>query len=276
MKKWQKLKTLLCAVFVLTAVTSLSLNAFSVSLVYDDLTYTGTDPLILENGVTYVSVRGVLGMRDSFEATWSPSARTASFRGVGFEMIAAVDEDHVVANGEAIHTDSPLRLIAGRVYAPVRAIAKALGAEVSYDGKTSTVKLVTKENYVGSASQSYSDDDFYWMARLISTASCDEPYAGKLMVGNVVLNRKYSPEFPNSVYSVIFDRTNAVQFTPTANGTIYNTPCDECEDAARAVLSGANRAGKALYFVNTDIATNSWVSDNRPVMAKVGNHTFYT
>lgn len=276
MKKRQKLKTLLCAVFVVTAAVSLSLNAFSVSLVYDDLAYTGTDPLILENGVTYVSVRGILGMRDSFEAAWSPSARTASFSGVGFELIAAVDEDHVVANGEKVHTGTPLRLIAGRVYAPVRAIAKALGAEVSYDGKTSTVKLVTKENYVGSRSQTYSDEDFYWMARIISSESCDEPYAGKLMVGNVVLNRKASAQFPNTVYSVIFDRTNAVQFTPTANGTIYNTPCDECEDAARAVLSGANRAGKALYFVNTDIATNSWVSDNRPIMAKVGNHTFYT
>ena len=99
---------------------------------------------------------------------------------------------------------------------PVRALAKALGADVVYNGKTSTVELKTKSNYIGKVAIPYSEDDFYWMARIISSESCDEPYAGKLMVGNVVLNRRSSPQFPNTVHGVIFDRTNAVQFTPTA------------------------------------------------------------
>ena len=272
----RKLNRLIYIVFVIAAAMTLSLNASAVSLIYDDLPYTSADPLILENGVTYVSARGLLDMRDSFGASWNGAARTASFKGEGLELIAAVDENHIVANGELIHTGTPVRLLGGRVYVPVRALAKALGADVTYNGKTSTVELKTKTGYIGTSSKPYSDDDFYWMARIISSESCDEPYAGKLMVGNVVLNRRSSAQFPNTVYSVIFDRTNAVQFTPTANGTIYNTPCEECEEAARAVLTGANRAGKALYFVNTDIVPNSWVSNNRPVMAKVGNHTFYT
>ncbi len=255
---------------------ALSLNASAVSLIYDDLPYTAADPLILENGVTYVSARGLLDMRDSFAASWNTATRTANFTGVGLELIVAVDESHIVANGESIHTGTPTRLLGGRVYVPVRALAKALGADVSYNGKTSTVELKTKTNYTGTQAAPYSDEDYYWMARIISSESCDEPYAGKLMVGNVVLNRRSSAQFPNTVYGVIFDRTNAVQFTPTANGTIYNRPCTECEEAAKAVLTGANRAGRALYFVNTSIVPNSWVSNNRPVMAKVGNHTFYT
>ncbi len=272
----RKSNRLIYTVFVIVAATILSLNASAVSLIYDDLPYKGNDPLILENGVTYVSARGLLDMRDSFVAGWNATARRASFTGAGLELVAAVDDTHIVANGELIHTGTPIRLLGGRVYVPVRALAKALGADVTYNGKTSTVELKTTSNYIGKTAAPYSEDDFYWMARIINSESCDEPYAGKLMVGNVVLNRRSSAQFPNTVYGVIFDRTNAVQFTPTANGTIYNTPCEECEMAARAVLDGANRAGKALYFVNTDIVPNSWVSINRPVMAKVGNHTFYT
>ncbi len=272
----RKLNRLVYTVFVIAVITALSLNASAVSLIYDDLPYTGADPLILENGVTYVSARGLLDMRDSFTASWNGISKTANFTGVGLELIAAADESHIIANGELIHTGTPTRLLGGRVYVPVRALAKALGADVTYNGKTSTVELKTKSNYIGTNHAPYSADDYYWMARIISSESCDEPYAGKLMVGNVVLNRRSSTQFPNTVYGVIFDRTNAVQFTPTANGTIYNTPCAQCEEAARAVLTGANRAGRALYFVNTSIVPNSWVSNNRPVMAKVGNHTFYT
>ena len=55
-------------------------------------------------------------------------AGTASFKGEGLELIAAVDENHIVANGELIHTGTPVRLLGGRVYVPVRALAKALGA----------------------------------------------------------------------------------------------------------------------------------------------------
>ena len=113
-------------------------------LIYDDLPYTSADPLILENGVTYVSARGLLDMRDSFGASWNGAARTASFKGEGLELIAAVDENHIVANGELIHTGTPVRLLGGRVYVPVRALAKALGADITYNGKTSTVELKTK------------------------------------------------------------------------------------------------------------------------------------
>ena len=213
MRRRQKAKKLICTALVFAMITAFAVHASAISLIYDDLPYTGADPLILENGVTYVSVRGLLNMRDSFEASWTEITRTGSFLGIGLDLIAVVGENHIVANGEAIHTGTPIRLLGGRVYVPVRALAKALGAEVSYDGKTSTVALKTKENYIGRSTRAYSDEDFYWMARIISSESCDEPYAGKLMVGNVVLNRKNSAQFPNTVYSVIFDRTNAVQFT---------------------------------------------------------------
>ena len=95
----RKLNRLIYTVFVIAAATALSLNASAISLVYDDLPYTSADPLILENGVTYVSVRGLLDMRDSFGAIWNATSRIASFTGEELELIATVDESHIVANG---------------------------------------------------------------------------------------------------------------------------------------------------------------------------------
>lgn len=66
----------------------------------------------------------------------------------------------------------------------------------------------------------------------------------------MVLNRVASPQFPNSVYSVIFQRN---QFTPASNGRINRTPTAECVIAAKLAMEGTNTAGNALYFINPSI-----------------------
>ena len=256
------------AVFTMYAV----LSASAVSLTYDGVGYSASEPLFIENGVTYVSARALINMRSDADAVWNGTV--ARFNMNGLELSARVGEMYINANGENITLASPIRLVSGRVCVPVRSLAAALGADVAYDAGSSHVTLTTKANYINK-SVAYSEDDLYWMSRIIHAESCGEPYIGKLLVGEVVLNRKRSAEFPSTVYGVIFDTKNGVQFTPIANGSIYQTPCGECTQAAKAVLSGAQRLANALYFVNTSLVPVSWVSENRPVIVKHGNHTFF-
>ena len=85
-----------------------------------------------------------------------------------------------------------------------------------------------------------------------------------------------SPDFPSSIYGVIFDRKNGVQFTPVANGTIYNTPSAESIRAAKECLSGTSVVGSCLYFFNPKTATKAdWIIRNCSYYASIGNHDFY-
>jgi N-acetylmuramoyl-L-alanine amidase len=98
---------------------------------------------------------------------------------------------------------------------------------------------------------------------------------GKLAVGNVILNRVRSSAYPNTIYGVIFDRKYGTQFSPVANGTIYNTPTADSIIAAKMCLEGYSLSSDILYFVNPKKAPNSWIAQNRTYAFTVGNHAFF-
>ncbi len=131
---------------------------------------------------------------------------------------------------------------------------------------------VTRERLFG---KGYSDTDLYWLSRIIYAEARGESYKGKVAVGNTVLNRVKSSDFPDTVKGVIFDTKYGVQYTPVANGTIYNTPDTSCINAAKDALSGVNFIGKCMYFYNPRKATSSWISNNRPYYTTIGNHAFH-
>ncbi|AOY75280.1 cell wall hydrolase [Clostridium formicaceticum] len=116
----------------------------------------------------------------------------------------------------------------------------------------------------------------YWLSRIIHAEAGAEPYTGKVAVGNVVLNRVHSREFPNTIYNVIFEYyKNIPQFSPVADGTIYNTPSQESIQAAHDALSGSRPVGNSTYFFNPNKATGQWIVANKRYVTRIGNHVFY-
>lgn len=122
----------------------------------------------------------------------------------------------------------------------------------------------------------YTSKDVFWLARIIEAEAGGEPYEGKVAVGNVVLNRVKSKDFPNTIYDVIFEYYgNIPQFSPVANGTIYNTPSQESINAAKDALNGYKPVGNATYFFNPNKAAGSWIVKSKSYVAKIGSHVFY-
>ncbi|SFR93334.1 cell wall hydrolase [Anaeromicropila populeti] len=76
--------------------------------------------------------------------------------------------------------------------------------------KTSTNKASTKK-------VSYSEEQLRLLAALIYCEAGSESYAGKLAVGIVVVNRKESSAFPDTIKSVIYQK---YQFGPARNGAL--------------------------------------------------------
>ena len=138
---------------------------------------------------------------------------------------------------------------------------------------------ISPDGIVGPVTRSklYSDsnDDVYWLSRIVHAEAEGESFEGKVAVANCVLNRVKSSEFPNTIYSVIFDKKYGTQYQPTANGTIYNTPGNESVKAANAALSGYNNVGKSMYFYNPKKASSNWISNNRKYYTTIGNHNFH-
>lgn len=122
----------------------------------------------------------------------------------------------------------------------------------------------------------YNADDIYWLARIIHAEAGAEPYQGKVAVGNVVLNRVKSKDFPNTIYNVIFEYyKNIPQFSPVADGTIYNTPSAESIRAAKDAASGVRPVGNSTYFFNPSKAAGTWIVQNKTYVVRIGNHVFY-
>lgn len=147
----------------------------------------------------------------------------------------------------------------------------------SWDGEYYSVIINDKNLNISpeKTKYEYENDHIYWLSRIINAESESEPFKGKVAVGNVVLNRVKSKDFPNTIYTVIFDKKYGVQYEPVINNTIYKTPTAESIKAAKFSLNGFNVAGNCLYFFNPKTATNSWIKENRTYYKSIGNHDFY-
>ena len=126
------------------------------------------------------------------------------------------------------------------------------------------------------SSKDYNSNDVYWLSRIIEAEARGESYKGKVAVGNVILNRVKSKDFPNTIYNVIFEYFgNIPQFSPVQEGTIYNTPSKESINAAKDAINGYKPVGDATYFFNPNKAAGSWIVKNKSYVSTIGGHAFY-
>lgn len=225
----------------------------------------------LIDGTTYVSLRSLANiLSPDAQVYWREGA--AWVEGDGLSLCAKPGNIFLTVNDRVLYIPDGVRLEKGTVMVPVRVIAEALGGQVDWN-RDEGVSLTVGNGLPEDAP--YSADDLYWMAKIISAESRGEPLAGKIAVGTVVLNRVASPEFPDSIYGVIFDQKWGVQFQPVANGTIYHEPTDESILAAKMVLDGARIAGDSLYFLAPSLTNNHWIMENREYVTTIGVHWFY-
>lgn len=119
---------------------------------------------------------------------------------------------------------------------------KQSSPKTSYASKKTTTKA--KQASTGA---SYTKAELRLLSCLIYCESGNQPYAGKLAVGIVVMNRKQSSQFPNSISKVIYQKS---QFGPARNGSLskalakydngsFNSSNEkDCVKAAKAALGG--------------------------------------
>lgn len=227
------------------------------------------------NSVTYVPLRSFSELMGAEQISWDAKKNTASVKLENTTVYVTSSALYISASDRYFFTVERVLNINGRLYVPVRAIAEPFCANVRWDAATRTVSVKTGTQTLERGSSYYDSDDLYWLSRIINAEASGESLAGKIAVGNVVLNRRASKQYPNTVYGVIFDRVGGTQFTPVVSGTIYRTPTQESIIAAKICLEGYSVDNAILFFMNPKIATSNWISKNRPFAFTIGNHSFY-
>src|SRR5574344_138209 len=116
------------------------------------------------------------------------------------------------------------------------------------------------------------DDMVRLLARLINAEARGEPYEGQVAVGGVILNRVRSPEFPNTIASVIYQKG---QFSSVTDGQINAPLEDEATvlKAAQDAMNGVDPTNGALYFYNPSKTKSKWLF-SLPIVATIGEHKF--
>ena len=112
-----------------------------------------------------------------------------------------------------------------------------------------------------------SQSDIALLAAIIECEAGNQSYEGMLAVGSVVMNRVRSPQFPNTILEVLYQKG---QFSPVASGrfaeTLSRGAAKLCVQAATEVLAGNITIDK-LYFRRNDGSIEDGIV--------IGDHVFY-
>lgn len=113
-------------------------------------------------------------------------------------------------------------------------------------------------------------NDLYVLAKCIYAEARGEVYVGQVAVGAVILNRVASPDFPNTVYGVVYQPW---AFTAVSDGQMNLEPDSTAYEAAQDALNGWDPTYGCLYYYNPNVATSSWIFERQTVV-EIGNHVF--
>ena len=272
MKKIAKLCTTLLIVALLLPFGKVE-AAGGVDIYIDNDYASISDSAYIESGTTYVKAADacrLLGAEVS-----QADAQTLIASGAGVDLNINAKKTVMNANGRYIWLTNGAPEKDGVMYIPLRTLCDVYGAQITWDGATRSVHIITGGEPIVPGNEFYNPDDLYWLSRIIEAEAGGEGLIGQIAVGNVVINRVISDEYPNTIYGVIFDKKYGVQFTPAYSGAINNTPSESSVMAACLAMEGANIVDDCLYFVSSSIASSCWVGRNCEFVTQIGCHCFY-
>lgn len=231
------------------------------------------DLVVFEDGVLWAPLRLLSDALGAQEVGWDEGAQTATVTAPGLTLSAAAGSLYFTANGRYFYAPGGVRLREGSTLVPLAALLRAFGAtcEESPDG---SLAITSGDKPIESGDSFYSEEDVYWLSRIIYSEAGAEPFVGQIAIGNVVMERTLDPNFPSTVKEVIFDRRYGVQFTPAYSGAIYMTPSNDSVIAAKLALEGEYIV-HALYFASRQAAETCWAARHCEVVAELWGSVFF-
>lgn len=242
------------------------------------------------NGITYATVASFASMADP-QAEVEEKDGVVTVSSAKVEQVVVDDEGntedvvletlsmtvfastpYIVANGRYLYAKDSIIELNDRVAVSLRVLAQVFNLKLGYDAAAHKALLSHIQDagaYIESGDSYYDADELFWLSRIIYSESGNQILEGKIAVGNVVMNRVSSREFPNTLYDVLNQKNQFVSTSVLKK----RTPNAESVVAAKLVLEGVEVLPTALFFNAKGLS--SYASRNRPYVATIGNHAFY-
>lgn len=194
------------------------------------------------------------------------------------DITGGKDEYYLTANYRYIFLPDGYIVCGDDIYLPLDALCRLFGVEAEHS--LTQVDIDTRQCRPISGYKDYyrlnmPADYQYWLPRIIDIETKDEPLAGQIAVGNVVLNRVKSDNYPGTIYEVLFDNYTGVQFAPAVTGSILYMDDVTGWLATCLCWEGYNNVGDCLYFANPENNGNYWFRTYREYVLTIGRHEFY-
>ena len=211
--------------------------------------------------------------------SWSEDNGTLTLSVPGAVLTGLKGSGYFEADGRYIYAPDGWLVKGDVLYLPSDTIERLFGVEISVSAKRDRLELSTDRLSVISGGANYYELNYdaellYWLPQIINAEAKFEPLAGQIGVGNVVMNRLRSPDFPDTIFEVIYDTEHTVQFEPISTGGIFQEPTEQATIAAYLCLEGYSTVGGSLYFVNPDYGSG-WFDFSLELVETIGHHNFY-
>lgn len=213
----------------------------------------GSDVSELQGRLKYLgyydgAVDGVFGSRTKNAVTW-------------FQWEFGLTSDGVVGSATKNKLVKATKNWSPSMHADSKSGSSNKGSSNKGGGSSST----TQSNLLG-----FTENDMNLMANAVYGEARGESYEGQVAVAAVILNRIKHPDFPNTVYGVIFQPR---AFTAVDDGQIYLTPNESAKRAVRDAINGWDPTYGCIYYFNPSTATSAWIWTRQQILT-IGKHIF--
>ncbi len=245
--------------------TGLSVNAQEeINIKINDATIYFEHDLLNKDGRTFLPLRELCESMGISDIVYDPEYKMIFINSENKTLFMAIDMEYYQLNGQILNLDVPPMLVEDTTYVPVRFVAEAFDFEVAWDEASRSV-LLTKKDYEApeefkvkpEPEPTYSEDDLYWLSKIVTVEARGMSPEGKLAIANVIYNRVKSSIYPNTVHDVIFQIDSGyVQFPPAhMAGFIEMEASEGAKQAALEALSGNNNIEDCLFFNNAPFSS---------------------
>ena len=148
-----------------------------------------------------------------------------------------------------VHIEYEIDLIAYYL-SEMRNAAVAGDIDAGHTAEVNRNELIDLE---GSAAPRIAFDDLYLLAKLICSEAGSDLLSDdfRMCVGEVVLNRVASPEYPNTLREVVYQRGQ--YSTVSTAGFVNLVPSESCVDLALRLLQGERKMVESVVFQSNTI-----------------------
>lgn len=163
------------------AALSAAVLSNSVSVVIDGTRLSLEQPPLLANGRTLVPLRGIFEALGA-EVQWTAATRTVTAVKGDTTVSLRIGQSTAAINGQSVRLDAPAVVAGGHTMVPLRFVSEALGANVQWDARTSTVTIrsggSSGEGPGGQPAPQTPDTESEWAEQVVSLVNEARSQAG--------------------------------------------------------------------------------------------------